>query len=503
MKKRINNKNGITLIALVITIIVLLILAGVALAMLSGENSVLKRSAQAKESTDRAQIIEEAKVEILGNVAGNEGRISETDAKEILGKYFNGVPEDLSELETNMTTKNGGYGVKLKEVLGNTTIAGSAPVEEKLTEDNHPGTIPYKPSESFKKVAETNLDDGLVITDAVDSNGKSTGNEYVWIEVPNNKLEGASSVTNGPDYSSVTSSTDYTNIESALIAYVTSDLLTGTGSDDYNTGRIGWKDEWYDGSGKNASSSSNTNDTTGCGLTSRGYTELYQKMLKSVYENGGFWIGRYEAGTGTARNSGDSASGITPLSKIDQYPINFVTCSEAQAIASNVPNKGSYNSSLMFGIQWDLVLKHLKNKGVTVNELTSDSSSWGNYDLAYNLNQSTAHGYKGVLSLSDYSTLTWSAIESGYSHSAADWSTIAPTALSTGATTRNMKKNIYDLAGNMYEWTLEHATSDSYSPCAVRGGFFYDTGSSSPASYRNGYYTSYSNNGFGLRVSLY
>ncbi len=58
MKSR-KKQEGITLIALVITIIVLLILAGVAIAMLSGENGILKKAAEAKTKTDEAQIQEE------------------------------------------------------------------------------------------------------------------------------------------------------------------------------------------------------------------------------------------------------------------------------------------------------------------------------------------------------------------------------------------------------------------------------------------------------------
>ena len=52
-------EKGITLIALVITIIVLLILAGVAIAMLSGENGILKKAAEAKTETEKGQEKEE------------------------------------------------------------------------------------------------------------------------------------------------------------------------------------------------------------------------------------------------------------------------------------------------------------------------------------------------------------------------------------------------------------------------------------------------------------
>ena len=62
--------------------------------------------------------------------------------------------------------------------------------------------------------------------------------------------------------------------------------------------------------------------------------------------------------------------------------------------------------------------------------------------------------------------------------------------------------NIYDIAGNVWEWTLEY-TSLSYSPCAGRGGNYGDTGSSHPASNRNGDNTTNSYCSLGFRLSLY
>ncbi len=234
-------------------------------------------------------------------------------------------------------------------------------------------------------------------------------------------------------------------------------------------------------------------------------------MLKSVYENGGFWIGRYEAGIGKARKEKDSSrkgdkstNGLIPLSKIDQYPINWVTCSEAQTIAENVPSKGIYNSSLMFGIQWDLILKYLSNKGVSTTDLTSNSENWGNYNLDYYLNQSTAHGFKGYTHLNVLDSipdLSWSSIKEGYFHKVTDDKVIV---LSTGATTRNMKMNIYDLAGNMNEWTLERSTDSNVyplDPCVIRGGCFIDSDTS--VSWREDNGTDYSIYDIGFRVSIY
>ena len=65
-----------------------------------------------------------------------------------------------------------------------------------------------------------------------------------------------------------------------------------------------------------------------------------------------------------------------------------------------------------------------------------------------------------------------------------------------------MKKNIYDLAGNVCEWTLEKA-ADSSNPCAKRGGFFYYSGSNYPASIRSNNGTATADYARGFRCALY
>lgn len=67
------NQKGITLIALVITIIVLLILAGVTIAMLTGENGILNKATGAVSDTEKATAEEAIKMEVYNNVATNEG----------------------------------------------------------------------------------------------------------------------------------------------------------------------------------------------------------------------------------------------------------------------------------------------------------------------------------------------------------------------------------------------------------------------------------------------
>ena len=85
--KRQRSNKGITLIALVITIIVLLILAGVTIATLTGDNEILTQAGNAKEQTEKADIIERAKIEIVGVQSENNGELPKEDLDRILKSY--------------------------------------------------------------------------------------------------------------------------------------------------------------------------------------------------------------------------------------------------------------------------------------------------------------------------------------------------------------------------------------------------------------------------------
>ena len=74
--------------------------------------------------------------------------------------------------------------------------------------------------------------------------------------------------------------------------------------------------------------------------------------------------------------------------------------------------------------------------------------------------------------------------------------------LSTGASETFSKQGIYDIAGNVWEWTLEY-TSDSSYPCAYRGGIYSNYGTAHPAVYRSSCDTTGYSDGFGFRGSLY
>ena len=475
-KDKIKSNKGITLIALVITIIVLLILAAVTINALSGDNGILKRAKDAKEQTNEKNQEEMGKLD---------------DYKSTIDQYADG---------TGGGSGNGGSSTNFTNI--------------DTAKSNPAGAVP-----AGSTVIEPDASKGIVIKD-------KNNNEWVWIEVPKDTAFSGLTI----DTTGTLTEQNYTDIKNKLIAYATT----------YREGKSGqgcnWTDEWYaeDGEELVTASTSNLTETqkaltNGCGLTYDEYKTAYQKMLRSVYTYGGFWIGRYEAGIEgsitdltKARTRGTTGPGGTTgpvsydgtsvkvlklatittqsdntntlpkaISQKDAIPYNYVYCSEAQVLSKEMTPNSNYTSSLMFGIQWDLVCQYLEVKGkLKTANINSDSSTWGNYSNVTRIISSD----KAKQSTDDGNT--WTAITGTKPASSV--------LLTTGASEETNKMNIYDFAGNEYEWTLEHATSDSRVPCACRGGVYYITGSNYPASYRNDVSTTNSYSSYiGFRPALY
>ena len=87
-KYRFEKNVGITLIALVITIIVLLILAGISITMLTGDNSILKRATTAKENTEKTQIEERIKLAYNSALTSGQGSYTKESLEDELEKEF-------------------------------------------------------------------------------------------------------------------------------------------------------------------------------------------------------------------------------------------------------------------------------------------------------------------------------------------------------------------------------------------------------------------------------
>ena len=152
-EKNIENKQtGITLIALVITIIVLLILAGVSIAMITGNNGILTQANQAKENTKVATAKEKVQLEAAGSL-DNTGVFSKEKFKENLKENLKLTDSDIVDnADGTMTVKIDGYDVTVDGTTGRVTgiaISNGKPPSTGVT----PGTI-------VSKTEKNNYSDG-------------------------------------------------------------------------------------------------------------------------------------------------------------------------------------------------------------------------------------------------------------------------------------------------------------------------------------------------------
>lgn len=382
-------------------------------------------------------------VDLEGNTIGGEGYlkiianwIGDNDELEsewgyIVGQYLDNNPTATSVISINLAIDS----YQIEEELEQTVIMPSTSE-----------TTPYLPT-GFVRVPGTTLETGLVIKDA-------SGNEYVWVEVPKNSTvypNAGLSITGFSD-------TEYTAIETDLKAY----------SAAYRT-----RDEAV------------TNHYQSIGIADTIYNNLKNTMLKSVYQNGGFYVGRYETGIKDApRTSYTTTTPQVAVVQKNAYPYNYVSISQAYSLASGMAS-GDKTSSLMFGLQWDLLLKYLSTKGIDTSE---DCTLLGNYynNLYYLTNRKAKYS-------SDNGTTWLDAPYEKYNQSSLH--------LTTGANTTFSLQNIYDIPGNLSEWTFNVIYSNA-KPIGGNGGDYTDT-VNNLATYCGEYITTTGHKQVGFRVTIY
>lgn len=328
-----------------------------------------------------------------------------TSAKEFGGFYYtNGSAANTINVYYFSVTEDDNWGLTYEK-------------EGIYTDKN--GDTAYIPA-GFKisKLSSLNtINKGLVIKKDVKAEqiaAGDTGDEYVWIDVPDDVLKNARTLE---------------EIENALKEY----------TKDYR--EEGYEDTYEDG----FINLTNGDSTANSKLI---YNNLKNKMLQSIKQNGGFYIGRYEA----SKSSEDKAQ-----SQRDKRPWNEITIGNAQ-IAANAGTTDNYTTSLMFGLQWDLVCKFIEETGIKTNdEITRDSTNWGNFKNSQFV--ITSNNSKQT----DYNN--WSDIAKGETKNSG-----GAILLTTGASDRNKALSIYDFAGNDMEWTLENALNENTKKCVARGG---------------------------------
>ena len=357
----LQDRKGITLVALAVTITVLIILATISINGIIGENGL----------AEQAKKIEKIQEDKISN--------REAQTNELEGKYENTMTS--TTIPSNPST--GPNGKTLVTVLTarqtNTVIA-----EDEL------GKQVVVPAD-FKVRADLakKVDEGIVIEDKL-------GNQFVWVPV-------------------------------ATIA-------------DY-------KRTWY----------------TGWGSFSEYLETLPEDEKTSVERYKGFYIGRYEAGdkenteAKTLRSSNDVTKTVTI--KANQAPYNYVTRTQAKSLAEGFKTQQNYSSTiktkLVSSYAWDTAIAFLQK----VNSDYGSSSEEGNYTDT---------------------TFSYTDITGATKTKAKNSSVLVPTGQTTPVC------NIYDMGGNVWEWTTETFSNSSLSTFTECGGGYGSSYSDCSAGYRDG-----------------
>ena len=401
---------------MVVTIVVLLILAGVTISLLLDENGIIKKSKDARREYGQAKANEQEDLSNLSDM------IEEATGKVTLAK----VPVGTKASKNG--TINGEEGNSNNPTIPKNYI----PIDTATSTWGDGSTAPSQDS----------VKHGLVIKD-------EKNNEWVWVPVDSATL--ATMYETSSDEKTLCGTTGETAVKTKLYSKT---ITIGTDSDKTTMTRTtpGTSDDYRepdlvvgsDGVGLDAK---DTYYKTILGETgtkeqlAQLFVDEYKAMIESVSKYGGFYIGRYELSREGVKK--DKAT----LTNTNWYNL-YKKCKELNA-------SDKVETRMIWGCQWDVTMNWLISSGAkTSNEVNKDSSSWGNY------NNTSVKANDGTTVLKANGTSA---------------------KLNTGKTTFTMANNIYDLAGNLYEWTQEAIHTFGR---ASRGGYYGNDGSDSPASVR-------------------
>ncbi len=493
----IRRTKGITLIALVITIIVLLILAGVTIAALAGDNGILSRATDAREQTDIAEEKEKVALAAQAALIDNNGReiLQQNLEKELengFGKNKYSVEEGENAGEQGyivtitdtgrryFVSKNGNVeqmipapivthtinpdtqvaeGEKITITINATAIEGEITkitkpdgtsvektttttyeVEENgeykfIVEQSNGGKTTYiveitngkyvekfsdiyNSTQQYTKNGQTawipagfavgttyginDIENGLVITDAIDENHYSTGNEFVWIPVEVDemaKLTSGTDANGNPNYqgklydfpsASAYESKEKTNYGQGTTTYREPDTLLS--SSDGN--------ETYLNIIKEILTQENANKYADITSFKNTIQEDFNAIIKSVEKYDGFYVSRYEMSKSTTSNTAASVANVTPLVN-DSSNMWYGLYAYGKTY-----NTDSVESSMIWGSQYDAMMRWMQSGEDKIDVTKSIGNSRN-------------------------------------------------TGTTTGTTKTDVIRNIYDLYGCYQEWTLE------------------------------------------------
>ena len=325
---------GVTLIALAVTIVVMLILAGVTISVLNGENGIVKQAQKAKEESKIKELKEKVRIDIAGKRVENiNGELRVSVLKEILDKYFDNVPVETqitSETELKAKEEYGKYEMKISDIdVGEITYETSYTIFKDVNGEQVPIPEGYIVSENSD---ENIVNKGLVISD-------SRGNEYVWISCTvnssSNKLQYKRTEwgveKDGTDNSRAIK--DELTLKDIDVTYSKTDTDNGINEE-----------------------------------ISKEIVAQINAEKESIKKYGGYYIGRYEVGKDNK----------TAVIKAEQEPYVNIKWSKAYELAKGIGGGEGATTYLCSSYSWDTAINFIQNT-TGKNYATSIIGFYGNW----------------------------------------------------------------------------------------------------------------------------
>ena len=400
-KKDIKANRGITLIALVITMIVLLILAGVTIATLTGDNGLLTKAGDARNTSEKAGEKERIQMEVAG-AYDTRGRLDATKIVENIEKNIGATAEATSNSFPVKVTYNNGHKYQVASdgsIMISVNAGDTAPSDSNAVYSSGDFTAIIPAGFTVSDVeGEKEIETGLVIRDDL-------GNEFVWIPV-------------GIPWKSDSSRTIM------LGRYV----FDSNGNIDETLSKVNPQDQIKQ------SLSSSTYYTEGLknSTTNNTHAKDIEDFLTKTNTAGGFWIGRYEARTTskTSRTSNnDTLTSVTEKPENSIY--NYILQADAAAKAREMYNTNNYfESDLINSYAWDTATLFLQEYDNRIYNIDTNSNYKGKYSKQTRLSE----GLKGT---------------------GTNASTVAES-------NKDKICNVYDMADNCWEWSTETCSNSLY-----------------------------------------
>ena len=501
-----NKSKGITLVALVITIVILLILAGISIQAITN-TGLFENAKRVAEESKYANAEEKVKLAVLASYDKN-AVLNKELLKDSLNK-IDGINPKVTEVKWDLTVNVDGYEFIITE-YGTVTCVG------RKDQETLPDNTPENPQDVGKEVAlkegwgtqtvkYIKTSDGTEVTEletvstvyAISvGNGETVPVPYGFYYVggtkdtgvvisddarDKNKYAGEVEVPAGAIYDIATgivkTESELTEEEKKTVIFGNQFVWIPCTLSEYTKYNFGKTDAsgW--------DTSTNTAEKT------------------QIQKYGGFYIGRYEAGasditfannytlTAPTGGSGWQNTNFTSSKVIDgkiatkagQIPYFHSNYTTAIEMSEAMYNTNSVNSGLITGTMWDVTLNYLKSQDST---LDVTNSAWGNYNS--DTSRIEGSGITYTAGRGRYLSVNLSnGVESG-SFKVSDTS-YHQGIRTSGWSDGTRKNNIYDLAGNLWEWTQEYGNYSSQTSIFIlRGGSFYSAYSSNggPVCYR-------------------